>query len=254
MNTLNIQSVDLISSQRSAPKNGAPSSGEYNDTMREVLGDLVSISDTINEAILPILNVLPEEAKDGLSGTTMSANPDDTGSLFYNLAQKQPYTVAEVLQNLFGMNTDLRTKIADLGGSVAKLQTLMSTTGQSDILASVQSFSDQIKNLMSVITTMKQSLASYESRLQRTRSVRLEVPAVEGYGVIGMDVNWDITFPSNDYTVTLSLEDPNGDLQISGWSKLSAGRGIHVTIHNNNSAQVENGIIHMIGQSNGEAA
>ena len=42
-NTLNIDSIELVSTQRVAPLNGAPYSADYNDSAREVLTDLKAI-------------------------------------------------------------------------------------------------------------------------------------------------------------------------------------------------------------------
>src|ERR1017187_4197511 len=65
-NTLNIASIELVSTQRVAPLNGAPSSADHNDSAREVLTDMASISEFLNGTVLPLLNCLPARWQLGL--------------------------------------------------------------------------------------------------------------------------------------------------------------------------------------------
>ena len=253
MNTLGLENVDLVSIQRAAPKNGAPSSGDYNDTMREMVSDLVSITELINQRIVPVLNALPDTAADGLAGSSVFADPGAVTPLFYDSAENRPLTISEVLQNLFNSNGQLAARVSDLAGKVAKLQTLLSTTGQNDVLASVQSFSDQIKNLTTLINTIRTTTGAYEERFQRIRSVRFPVDDVQPHSYFTGDVAWDIPFSTGDYTVTVSVEDETGSLLVSGWKKLDGGRGINLKVFNSGEEPVS-GIVHMIGQLNAEAA
>jgi hypothetical protein len=255
MSNLNLEQVDLIAIQRAAPRNGAPSSEDYNDNAREVLRDLVSITEFLNEQLIPILAALPEAAQDGLTGATVFANPSETtNAVFFNEQEARPYTVAEVMKNLVSSNVAALQKINDLSAKVAKLQTLLATTGQTDIIASVQSFADQIRNLGAMLNTVKGSLVSYEARFQQTKAVRLEIPSAETHTTQEIDVSWDIPYHSNDYTAVLSIEDPTGGLEVAGWSKLSNGRGVHVTVYNASNGTVDNAILHMIGQADAAAA
>lgn len=254
MSNLSLEQVDLISTQRVAPKNGAPSSMDYNDSAREVLRDLVSLTEFINESLIPILAALPEDAKDGLTGATLLANPSETSNaVFYDDRAGRPYTVAEVMKNLVSSNGTAQQKISDLTAKVAKLQTMLATTGQTDIIASVQSFADQIRNLGAMLNTVKASLAAYEARFQQTKAVRLEIPSMDSHNTQEVDVSWDIPYRSNDYTAVSSIEDPTGGLQISGWNKLSDGRGIHVTVYNASNGTIEGAILHVIGQADAPA-
>lgn len=254
MSNLNIDQVDLIAIQRVAPKNGAPSSMDYNDSAREVLRDLVSLTEFVNEHVLPILAALPEDAKDGLTGATLFASPGETSNaIFYSEQDARPYTVAEVMKNLVSANGASQKKIGDLMAKVAKLQTLLATTGQTDIIASVQSFADQIKNLGSMLNTVKASLGAYEARFQQTKAVRLEIPSMESHETLDVETSWDIPYRSNDYTAVPSIEEATGGLEISGWSKLSDGRGLHVTVYNASNGTIADGILHAIGQADGPA-
>lgn len=254
MSNLSLEQVDLISIQRVAPKNGAASSQDYNDSVREVLRDLVSLTEFVNEAMIPILIALPEDAKDGLSGATLFASPKETTNpLFYNEQAARPYTVAEVVKNMISSNGAIQQKVNDLTAKVARLQTLLATTGQTDIIASVQAFSDQIKNQGAMINTVKSALAAYESRFQQTKAVRLEIPEIESHATQEIDISWDIPYHSDDYTATPSIEDPTGALQVTGWSKLSAGRGLHVNVYNASNGPISGGILHVIGQADAPA-
>ena len=99
MNTIQLENVDLTSMMRAAAKNGAPSTQDYNESMRDFLADLSSIVDFLNQSVTPILNTLPSDAAKGLTGATVFANVDSTDPIFYNKAKNVPFTVTEVLQN-----------------------------------------------------------------------------------------------------------------------------------------------------------
>ena len=80
MSTLNIQTIELASTLRTVPENGAPSSTDYNDTAREFLTDLATVAGIINDTVLPILNTLPATASGGLYGNSLQASSEDRKS------------------------------------------------------------------------------------------------------------------------------------------------------------------------------
>jgi len=254
MNTLSFDNVDLISIQRAAPKNGSCSSQDYNDSSREILRDLLSVTDWINQNLIPVLNALPETAAMGLTGLTMFANPGDTSPLFFNKSTTTSYTVAEVCANLNSTATSVSQKISDLNARVLKMQTLLASTGQTDILASVQSFSDQIKNVQSLVNTIRMTVAGYEARFQQTKGVRVDIVEIAAAGVLEMDISFDVPYPNDNYTVSVGIEDETGGLALTGWKKLPNGRGIHVYIHNGSTSPVDGGILHLIGQADAPSA
>ena len=84
MTPINILTVDLASTLRTVPRNGSPSSVDYNDTARETLTDLATLAGFINDTLLPILNTLPSTASTGLYGSTLQASSDPTNPLFFS--------------------------------------------------------------------------------------------------------------------------------------------------------------------------
>jgi hypothetical protein len=58
MADLNLNTVELTSTLRTAPLNGSPSSSDFNEGQRETLVDLATIVSFINNQILPLVNAL----------------------------------------------------------------------------------------------------------------------------------------------------------------------------------------------------
>ena len=62
MATLPLTSLALVSTQRTVPLNGSPTSPDYNDDQNDGLIDLTSIVSFINGTLIPLLQVLPSLA------------------------------------------------------------------------------------------------------------------------------------------------------------------------------------------------
>src|ERR1039458_9780371 len=126
--TLNLDSVELVSTERRAPLNGAPSSQDYNDSMREVVTDLASIADSLNTVVLPLLSSLPagDPLKPLLDGDGIFAS-HATDSLFYDSTASQQLTVADVLRRINASVQSVANTVTDLSARVLSLQTRLAT-------------------------------------------------------------------------------------------------------------------------------
>jgi len=122
MATLNQDTLELTTTLRKAPRNGAPISQDYNDSCQEVLVDLSSITSFLNDSLLPILNALPETAAAGLEGKTLLADSADQGPLFRDGQTNQPLTVADCVRQLRAMIAGLETDVNDLTVEVSTLR------------------------------------------------------------------------------------------------------------------------------------
>ena len=152
---LNIDSIELTTTERRAPKNGAPSSQDYNDSFREVLVDLAAITDVLNGTVLPLLSTLPQTEPLVLDGEGILAShePDD---LFYDSTPaRQQLTVAAVMKSLNDRIGSLNAKVADLSARVLSLQTRLATTNQNDVAKAIQGFADTLRGIDQRVATLE---------------------------------------------------------------------------------------------------
>ena len=157
---LSIPTIELASTLRTVPQNGAPSSSDYNDTAREFLTDLATIVETINDTLLPILNVLPAAAASGLYGSSLQASSDTTNPLFYSASEQRSLMVSEVLIGLNAAVAALQTTVTNLNARIVQLSTMLATTNQTDMLATVQALSDQYRQLQITVNNLVAAGAS----------------------------------------------------------------------------------------------
>jgi hypothetical protein len=182
MSNLSIPTAELVTTMRTVPKNGAPSSDDYNATNREILADLATISSILNDSILPVLNALPDTAAQGLDGRAMYAGLDSANSLFYSASAARYVTVAEVLISLATADSDVLLKLNDLGARVISLQSKLASTSQNDILSSVQAFSDQVRQVQSQLATALQAIDGQAAQLANSRAAHAETGEVAASG------------------------------------------------------------------------
>jgi hypothetical protein len=153
--TLNIDSIELVSTQRVAPLNGAPASADYNDSMREILTDLASISELLNGAVLPLLNCLPATQPLLLDGSGIYASTGDaTNPLFYDTTSQQPLTIAAVIVRINQTMTAVSAQVVDLSARVLALQTRLATTNQNDVARAIQGFADALNAISTRVTNL----------------------------------------------------------------------------------------------------
>jgi hypothetical protein len=158
---LDLQTLDLASTLRTVPLNGSPSSVDYNDTAREFLTDLATLVGFINDTLLPILNTLPSTAATGLYGSTLQVSDDATNPLFFSTAENTFLTVSEVLIGLNAAIKALQLLCANLNAQIIQLSTKLSTTNQTDMLATVQALSDQYRSIYSCWFALKPTSAKF---------------------------------------------------------------------------------------------
>ena len=134
-NTLNLSSIELTSTERRAPKNGAPSSRDFNDGQRETLVDLSGIADVLNNVVLPLLSSLPKTDPLILDGDGIYAS-HQVSDLFVNST--------DVLTRINATVISLSSAVEDLSARVLSLQTRLATTNQNDVAKAIQGFADTL--------------------------------------------------------------------------------------------------------------
>ena len=157
MPNLKIPSIELISTQRRAPLNGAPSSADYNDSMREILTDLAVITELFNGPVLKLFNSLPLKDPQILEGGGIYASTADSSNpLFYDTAAQQPLTIADVLTRLNQTIAAVMSQITDLTARVLSLQSRLATTQQNDVAKAIQGFANQLNAVTSRVAALEQ--------------------------------------------------------------------------------------------------
>jgi hypothetical protein len=243
MPNLDIQTVELVTSLRVAPANGAPSSAEYNEVMREMLADFSSITSIINDQLLPIVNALPSTAITGLEGKTLYSDSSDSTSLFYDANQARSLTVSESLKLMQAIVNSVNQKITDLSIQVGALQSRLSSTKQNDIALAIQGLSDSI-NAIRGITTSQGGMITELQALGQLDWQKVSTGSVTPTSTESIEIDWAVPFPNNSYVVTYALQDDSGFLEITGFSYLTAGAGVLIRVRNTDSSLTHTGTVH----------
>lgn len=153
MPDLNLNTVELVTTIRTAPQNGSPSSSDYNECQREVLVDLAAIVGFINNKILPLINALPDtsllplDAPVGIEGRTIWSDTSDQSPVFFDTLSNVPLTLADSLRVIDGILGANSQQLTDLGIEVASLQARLSSTNQNDIALALQNLSSSLNSL-----------------------------------------------------------------------------------------------------------
>lgn len=163
---MNIPSIELVSTIRSAPQNGSISSSDYNDSWAESLADLASLSSFVNDTLIPMLNGLsatiqssPTATPDGIEGRYLITDTSDTTTLFYDSLSGTPLSVADSLRILQGIITNTKTLVTNLNVQVTALQTQLSSTNQNDIAQTLQNFTTSLLAVTSQVTSNSQAIS-----------------------------------------------------------------------------------------------
>jgi hypothetical protein len=150
---LNLSSVELTSTLRTAPLNGPTSSSDYNSSQRENLVDLATLADFINNILLPLLNALPAGAllpiatPVGIEGRTIWTDTSDKSSLFFDTLSSVPLTLADTIRVLNGIVSIMQQQLIDQGIEVASLQARLASTNQNDISLALQNITSSLNQL-----------------------------------------------------------------------------------------------------------
>lgn len=212
-NKLNIDTVELTSTLRAAPANGAPSSADYNDSQREALTDLSAIASLVNNTILPLLNALSEDAglpvtsPVGIEGRTIFSDTSDTSDIFFDSLAGEPLDLAASIRLLRGMLTNAQTKLSDMGVEVTALQTRLASTNQNDIAQALQNFSDSLNQLTNTTNSNNAQLSDHNTKLNKFQTKRQTTGAVTGGARAQVTLTWPQAFDTANYTVSLSMFD-----------------------------------------------
>jgi hypothetical protein len=260
MATLNLPTVELVSTLRKVALAGAPSSQDWNDSFTETLSDLSTIVGTINNEILPIINaltaaaLLPAQAPVGLEGRTVVSDSSDQTQLFYNNQTGSPLVVADSMRLLYGMLTTFSNQLTDLGVQVASLQQRLSSSNQNDLSLALQNITNTLNTTIANLNSYTTQLQGYETRLQRFKSKRVALPSIPAQGIETVSVLWTAAYPDNAYTVSVSLEAGTQDLQIQTFSLRANGTGVDVLIANLGSVAHSSGNLHAVAHYDPEVA
>jgi hypothetical protein len=251
---LNLSSVELTSTLRTAPLNGSPSSSDYNDGQRENLVDLATLADFINNVLLPLLNALPAGAllptaiPVGIEGRTIWTDTSDQSNLFFNALSSQSLSIADTIRVLNGIVTVMNQQLIDQGVEVASLQARLASTNQNDISLALQ-------NLTSALNQI-----SVNQQIQNTTITQIQgngvIVAQSGEVLVSAGTLSKITVPfaapfnDNFYTVITGLEvmeGANGLVLTSGFQKNGVGVGITAGVVNYDAAD-HYVVLHVIAQ------
>lgn len=236
---LNLSTVELTSTLRTAPLNGQASSTEYNESQRETIVDLTSLADFINNTLLPLLNALPAGALEppnvpvGIEGRTINTDTSDRSALFFDSLTSSPLTIANSLRIINGIVTTLSQQLIDMGVQVASLQARLASTNQNDIALALQNLSSALNQI-----SVNQQIQNTEiTEIQGALVIRLRsAPIVLAAGSTTTTVMvFAASYPDNAYTCTTGVEctdSPSPLVVAGGIQKNGTGVGVTVGIAN----------------------
>jgi hypothetical protein len=254
MADLNISTIELTSTLRTAPLNGAPSSSDYNESQRETLVDLSTISLFINNLLLPLINALPASALQpnldptGIEGRTIWTDTSDQGNLFFDSLSSIPLTIADTIRVINGIITTMNQELIDQGIEVASLQARLASTNQNDISLALQNLSSALNQL--TVNQQIQAAQLLQIQVAKVTTIRGSVVTVPAGTTVSSSLSFASAYPDNFYTATISLETPGGAdglVSVGGFRKVGVGAGITVSIINNDVID-QNVIVHVIAQ------
>ena len=252
-----IEPVDLVSTLRAAPANGPISSQAYNDSWREALADLASITLLLNTTLLPILNGITTEAQQsGLLATTIFSSNDENNPFFFDSTLSRFLTIGEVLLNLNNRLSGINTQAQDLAAQIIQLNSKLATTNQADLLSSIQGFSAQIRGIATTVNALTNVADANTQALALTKTARLSTTAIAANSSSTVTLTWPSAYPDNAYTASVGVSDPSGYLIVTGWSQLSgaqSGQGLSIVVKNTDTVSVREGNLHVMAKYDGQS-
>lgn len=159
MSTLNIPTVELVSTIITVPFKGSPSSEDYNDSSVQNLYDHATLANTINDEILPVLNTLPSTASSGLLGATVYTDTSVQTPLTYNSVASTYLTVAQSLSYLQGLVKIAQTNLINLNTQIGIINSKLSSTNQNDISLALSSFQTALQVNAAQIAALNSAIA-----------------------------------------------------------------------------------------------
>jgi len=242
MATIPLTPLTLVSTKRTVPLNGSPSSQDYNDDQNDGLIDLASLVSFVNGTLIPLLQVLPKlAATAGIEGRAINTDSTNLTALCFNSLTSTPLTVAQSLTYLQNLQTTLQSQMTSLTTQVAVLSSQLSSTNQNDISLTLQSYQATLNTLTAQVLAMQTSIQT-----AYTTICQVPTPVVDPLGEESSIVHWPNVMANNSYTCVCSVEDPTGYLGVTSWSYLPGGVGITVVVENTDRDNVHSGTIHAV--------
>lgn len=252
MPTMNLSTIELVSTLRAAPMNGSPSSQDYNDSWTESLVDLAALSGFINDILIPMLNGLdatvlpnPNGSPNGLEGRYIFSDTSDSTSLFFDSLSEQSLSLADSLRILQGIIQTSQISINTLNVQVTALQSQLSSTNQNDIAQALQNFAASLTNLTNQVVSNTQSISNNTDEIGKQQTIRITTGAISGSGSATVDVNLATSYGDNNYTFALTLDDASGFLTTKQIQQVAGGVGVSVLVSNSDT-NPHTGTLHLI--------
>lgn len=250
---LNLSTVELTSTLRTAPLNGSPSSSDYNSSQRENLVDLATLTDFINNTLLPLINALPAGAllpsisPVGIEGRTIWSDTSDKSTLFFDALSNLPLTIADTIRVINGIVTVNAQQLTDIGVEVASLQARLASTNQNDIALALQNLTSALNQV--TVNQQVQNIQITEIQGTKIVSIRPVSPSVVTAGTTTpISLVFTTPYADNFYTVSVSVECTDGDnglVSVGSFQKDGVGTGITVSISNYDVSN-HNVIVHVL--------
>lgn len=239
MANLNLNTVELTSTLRTAPLNGSPSSSDFNEGQRENLVDLASIVGFINDTLLPLLNALPVVALQpsidpiGIEGRSIWTDTSDQSTLFFDSLASVPLTIADTIRVLNGIVTVMKQQLTDQGVEVASLQARLASTNQNDIALALQNLSSALNQV--IVNQQTQNIQITEIQGAKVVFVRSALTTVPAGSSTTVSLVFATAYADNFYTVSTSVEIPggaNGLVYAGGFVRDGVGTGLTLGVTN----------------------
>lgn len=247
MSNLSYETLELSTSISTSPKNGPPSSDDYNENQRNVLNDLTLVSELLNSAIIPLVNSLLSASPVVIEGRTVVSDTTDSSPLFYNSVSDAPLSLADSLRFLQNLSNTVQQTVADLGIQVAALASTVSSSSQNNLANAVQ----RIQTNLSTLTTQQQG---YTTQLQSLSALRqatsVTTDAIPPSSTLPVTLTWPSAFADDSYFVALGLNDPTGFCRILSYSVVTGGTGITVLVENTDSSSSHTPTVNALAQHN----
>jgi hypothetical protein len=250
--TLNLQDIELTTSISTAPLNGPPSSADYNETQREILADLSSLSMFINSTMIPLLANIQSSALGstlyGLQGSTIISDSTDTTDTFYNSVEGSSLVIGDSLRVLRALITTLQQEFTDLDIQVATLQSSLSTTNQNSIATALAGLQSTVTILTNAVSGTSLQINALNTEIGLFNGSVCATPSIPALSTQQVTANLSTPYSDNNYTPTLSLEDPTGELEIISFTYQLSGVGLYVLVRNNSKTAAISGNIHILSK------
>jgi hypothetical protein len=244
MPTLDLNQIELVASLRTAPLNGARSSGDFNQLQKELLADQAALAGFINSTLVPMLSALPDGAALGLEGATLFADSSDTTQLFYDSIAGKSLTVAESLKVVAGIVTGFQTKIDDVQALVATLRSKLAATDKNDLSIALRNLTNQVGQMSTSQVAHDAQIEVLQGTFSKTQTVRVASGIVNPNTTTIVSIAWPTPMSDTNYTVSLELQDENGTFEILGFFHDQPGISIAARVRNNSVDTAASCLIH----------